>query len=99
MQTENRRPLTEMMHNWTVQPWNMVLMKVITKSFSKAGITNALEGREYERLWAQDENKDGDSKRCQTAGPRIIKYIKQLFHHEVITNPKTLSHHNFPYNN
>jgi hypothetical protein len=32
-----------------------------TKSFLKAGITNALEGSEYKRLWAEDKNEDGDS--------------------------------------
>jgi hypothetical protein len=51
-----------------------VLTKVITKSVSKTGITNALEGRDYERLWAEDENEDGDSDRCQTAVPRMILY-------------------------
>jgi hypothetical protein len=39
----------------------MVLMKRITKSFLKAGITNAFQGSEYDKLWAEDENEGGNN--------------------------------------
>jgi hypothetical protein len=51
-----RRPSIEMMCDWIVRAWNMVSTKIITKSFLKTGITNALDGSEDDMLWVEDEN-------------------------------------------
>jgi hypothetical protein len=53
-----RRPLIEMMCDWTVRSWHMVSTKIITKSFLKIGITNALDGSEDDMLQVGDENVD-----------------------------------------
>jgi hypothetical protein len=52
-----RRLSNEMMCDWRVTAWNMVLTKIIMKSFSKTGITDALEGNKDD-MWAGDKNVD-----------------------------------------
>jgi hypothetical protein len=53
-----RRSSIEMMCGWKRRAWNMVSTKIITKSFLKIGITNALDGSEDDMLWNGDENVD-----------------------------------------
>jgi hypothetical protein len=48
----------EMMCDWIVRAWNMVATEIITKSFLKTGIMNALDGNEDDMLWVGDENVD-----------------------------------------
>jgi hypothetical protein len=55
-----RRPSIEMMCDWIVRAWNMVSTKIITKSFLKTRITNALDGSEDEMLCVGDENVDAE---------------------------------------
>jgi hypothetical protein len=60
MPTGKIRPSTEMMCYWIVRAWNMVSMKIITKSFLKIGTMNALDGSENDMLWVGDKNMDAE---------------------------------------
>jgi hypothetical protein len=53
-----RRPSTEMMCDWIVIARNMASTKIITKSFLKTGIMNALDKSEDDMLWVGDKNVD-----------------------------------------
>jgi hypothetical protein len=50
------------MCDWKVRAWNMMLTKIITKSFLRTGIMNALDGSE-DKIWVEDENVDAQRDR------------------------------------
>jgi hypothetical protein len=54
------RTSIEIMCDWIVRAWNMMLMKIITNNFLKAGIMSALDRSEDEMLWVGDRNVDAE---------------------------------------
>jgi hypothetical protein len=72
------RPLIEKMCDWIVRAWNMVSTKIITKSFLKTGITNALDGSEDD-MWVGGENvhAERDSESAPESSSRTTAVMKK----------------------
>ena len=45
-----RRPFLELMCSWIIQSWTLITRDIISKSFKKTGISNALDGSEDDIL-------------------------------------------------
>ncbi len=49
------------MCSWIIQSWTFITSDIISKSFKKTGISNALDGSEDDILWNDGDSSDTDS--------------------------------------
>ena len=56
-----RHPSLELKCSWMIQSWTLITRDIISKSFKKTGISNALDGSENDILWNDGDSSDTDS--------------------------------------
>lgn len=55
-----KRPSVELVCSWILEAWRSLPADLISKSFKKTGIANALDGSEDDQLWEQDAEAASD---------------------------------------